>query len=91
MTWSKCPMSVVIVSGPATSVKSPTTRSRTAGIAKNVEYASADASSVPWLLENALTAPTKMPLQSRERKVDGFADRRTATPRPSRRLVAAQA
>ena len=37
MTWEKCAMSDEIVSGPTTSVKTPTVTSRTAGMAKNVE------------------------------------------------------
>ena len=37
MTWEKCAISDEIVSGPTTSVKTPTTTSRTDGIAKNVE------------------------------------------------------
>ena len=37
ITVEKCRMTVVIVSGPTTSVKAPSTTSRVAGMAKNVE------------------------------------------------------
>ena len=68
MTWEKCAISDEIVSGPTTSVKTPTATSRTAGIAKNVEYASADASIVPLSSRNSLTARTKIARQSRKER-----------------------
>jgi hypothetical protein len=37
MKFEKCAMTVVIVPGPTTSVKTPTTTSSTDGIAKKVE------------------------------------------------------
>ena len=82
----KCAMRVVIVSGPATSVKSPTARSRTAGIAKNVEYASADASIVPLFFAKLLTARDEDPLPLAGREA---ANARVAEPRlrVKRRLV----
>src|SRR3954469_1327821 len=66
MTWGKCAMSDEIVSGPTRSVKTPTVTSRTEGMAKNVEYASADASIVPLWSMNPLNARTKIARQSRK-------------------------
>src|ERR1051326_2770908 len=64
MTWAKWAMSDEIVSGPTRSVNTPTVTRRTDGIAKNVEYASADASIVPLCSGNPLNARTKSARQS---------------------------
>src|SRR5262245_41486902 len=57
-----------IVSGPTTRVKTPTTTSRTEGIARNVEYARAEASIVPWSSRKLLSAPTQIARQSRKER-----------------------
>ncbi len=69
MTLEKCCMSDEIVSGPTTSVNVPTTTSRTDGIAKNVEYASAEASIVPLSARSRFTARTKDPAPVAQREV----------------------
>src|SRR5690348_335086 len=58
MTPFKWEISVVIVDALATSVNTPTATSSRAGIAKNVLYASADASIMQLSLMNSLPART---------------------------------
>src|SRR5919201_6884516 len=68
ITVEKCAIRLEIVPGPVRSVKTPTATSSTDGIAKKLLYASADASIGPLPAKNDLTAPTKIPLQSRNEK-----------------------
>ena len=60
----KCANSVAIVSGPATRVKTPTVTSSTAGIAKKLLYAKADASIIALSSMNFFAARTKTAFQS---------------------------
>ena len=64
MNELKCWIRLVIVSGPAISVNRPSTTSRTDGIAKNVLYASADASIIALLSRNFFPALITIAFQS---------------------------
>src|SRR6202007_1295164 len=65
ITWSKWCITDVIVPGPTTSVKTPTTTSKTDGIAKNALYASADASIIALSARNDFPARTTIAVQRR--------------------------
>src|SRR5258706_4263867 len=64
ITVPKCAIRFWIVSGPATSVKSPTVTRSTDGIAKKLLYASAEASIIALWFRNSLPARTKIAFQS---------------------------